>query len=302
MTITDEEIKKLVRAGEIAKKVREEVERIAKPDMKLLELAEIIEKRIIELGGAPAFPVNLGVNEIAAHYTPTINDDTRIPDGAILKIDIGVHVEGYIADTATTITFNPAYEGLLEASRKALEKALENITPGIKANAIGKVIEETITSMGYKPIKNLSGHSIDRYQIHSGKSIPNYHDLFSRWSFTDGVYAIEPFATDGAGYVREGPIVTIYSLKETRLKGRITLQEKMLYQRVWDERKTLPFCERWYVNATRSIEGLRTILKLMYSHGLLIVYPVLIERAGGMVAQFEHTFIISGRDVIITTV
>lgn len=301
MTITDEEIKKLIRAGEIAKRVREEAERVAEPGMKLLELAGIIENKIIELGGAPAFPVNLSINEIAAHYTPIINDDTRIPDGAILKIDIGVHIDGYIADTATTITFNPAYEGLLEASRKALGKALENIAPGVKANTIGKIIEETITSMGYKPIKNLTGHSIGHYQIHSGKSIPNFHDLFSRWSFTDGVYAIEPFATDGAGYVREGAIATIYSLRKTRLRGRITPQEKLFYQRVWDERKTLPFCERWYRNVARSIEGLRTTLKLMYSHGLLIIYPVLIEKAGGMVAQFEHTFIISGKDVIITT-
>ena len=146
----DEEIKKLKEAGRIAKIVREEAAKIAKPGMKLLELAELIEKRIRELGGEPAFPVNLSLNEVAAHYTPVVDDKITIPDNSILKIDIGVHVDGYIADTATTVTFNPALEGLVEATSRALEKALEVVKPGIRANEIGKVIEETIKNVVMK--------------------------------------------------------------------------------------------------------------------------------------------------------
>lgn len=300
MPLTDEAISKLLKAGEIAKRVREDAARTAKPGMKLLDLAEYIEKRIKELGGEPAFPVNLSINEVAAHYTPVINDDTIIPDNAVLKIDIGVHVEGYIADTAVTVSFNPVYEGLLEASRRALEKALEIIEPGMRVNKIGKIIEETITSLGYKPIRNLSGHSIDRYLIHSGKSIPNYNDLFTRWKLEDGVYAIEPFATNGAGLVKDGSVATIYSLMP-RKKARITIHEKKLFDKIWGERRTLPFCERWYIELFDSVEGLRSTLRMMHKHGILYVYPILVERGGGLVSQFEHTFIINGKEVIITT-
>ncbi len=298
--LNDEEVDKLLEAGRIARIVREEAAKTARPGMKLLKLAEYVEGRIKELGGEPAFPVNLSINEVAAHYTPVINDEIVIPDEAVLKIDLGVHVDGYIADTAVTVSFNSLYEGLLEASRQALENALSILRPGLRANEIGKTIEDTIKSMGYKPIKNLTGHSIGRWLIHSGMSIPNYNDRFARWRLQDGVYAIEPFATDGVGLVREGSIITIYSLIPRR-RMRATARELAIYRRIWTERKTLPFTERWYKDTSSSVEGLRSIFKQMMNHGLLHGYPVLIERGRGMVAQFEHTFIIRGKDVIVTT-
>ncbi len=296
----EEAIKKLLEAGRIARIVREEAARIAKPGMKLLDLAEYVEKRIRELGAEPAFPVNLSINEVAAHYTPLVDDKTVIPDGSVLKIDLGVHVDGYIADTAVTVSFNPIFEGLLEASRNALEKALEVVRPGIRVNEIGKVIEETIKSYGFQPIRNLTGHSIDQYMIHSGRSIPNFNDLFTRWKITDGVYAIEPFATNGVGLVREGGITTIYALKR-KIRGRYTQREAMLYNMIWRQRRTLPFCERWYRDAFPTIEGLRTTLKLMSRHGLIHEYPILIEKSGGMVAQFEHTIIVYRGEIIVST-
>ncbi len=296
----DEEIKKLKEAGRIAKIVREEAAKIAKPGMKLLELAELIEKRIRELGGEPAFPVNLSLNEVAAHYTPVVDDKITIPDNSILKIDIGVHVDGYIADTATTVTFNPALEGLVEATSRALEKALEVVRPGIRANEIGKVIEETIKNMGYKVIKNLSGHSIDRYLIHSGRSIPNYNEIFNRFKLNDGVYAIEPFATNGAGFVKNGHIVTIYSLKG-RIPRNLPLSAKKLVEKIWKERRTLPFCERWYKGLFGSLESLRNTIKILCKKGVFIEYPILVERGYGMVSQHEHTIVIYKGEVIITT-
>ncbi len=297
--LSDEAIDKLIKAGKIAKTVREEAARIVKPGMKLYDLAEHVERRIRELGGEPAFPTNLSINEVAAHYTPLINDELTVPDNAVIKIDIGVHVDGYIADTATTVSFNPIYESLLEATRKALESALAVLKPGIRAKDIGYVIESTIEKYGYKPIRNLTGHSIDRYIIHSGKSIPNFNDIFSRWKLEDGVYAIEPFATNGVGLVKEGDIATIYSIRKKR--GRLTIYEKKLFDRIWNERRTLPFCERWYKDMFSSIDGLRNTIKMLERHGVIISYPILIERSGGTVAQFEHTFIVNGDEIIVTT-
>ncbi len=297
--LDDEAIDKLVRAGRIAKIVREEAAKMVKPGIKLIDLAEHIENRIRELGGEPAFPTNLSINEIAAHYTPVINDETIVPDNAVIKIDIGVHIDGYIADTATTVTFNPVYEPLLEATRKALEAALSILKPGIKAKEIGYIIETTIESYGYKPVRNLTGHSIDRYVIHSGKSIPNFNDIFSRWRLEDGVYAIEPFATNGVGLVKEGKTKTIYSIKKKR--GRLTMYERKLFEKIWSERRTLPFCERWYKDMFSSINGLRNTIKMLERHGVILSYPILIERGGGIVAQFEHTIVVNDDEIIVTT-
>lgn len=296
----DEDIVKMyLKAGEIAKRVREEALSKAKPGMKLLDLAIFIENRIKELGGEPAFPANLSVNHIAAHYTPVLDDKQILSDNDVLKIDIGVHVNGYIADTAATISFNPAYEPLLEASRTALEKALEIIKPGVRANEIGKIIEETIKSFGYKPIKNLTGHSMDQYIIHSGYTIPNYYNRFVRWKFQEGAYAIEPFATTGVGMVKEGNIATIFSLKKVR--GRLSDIEKRIIDSIWKTRRMLPFCERWLTSYSRSIEGVRNILKSLIKKEILYVYPILVERANGLVSQFEHTVLITGKDIIVTT-
>lgn len=298
MPLPSDAVEKLVKAGEIAKRVREESVRLVKPGARLIDIAEAVEKRIRELGGEPAFPVNIGINDIAAHYTPVPGDSSVIPDGSVVKIDIGVHVDGYIADTAITIALNPALEPLLEACRRALEKALEVVKPGVRLGEVGRVVEETITSMGFKPIRNLSGHSIDRYMIHSGVSIPNYRELFSRRTFQEGVYAIEPFSTNGVGLVDESTVVTIYAFKEAR-RARVPGEASSFYARVYSERRTLPFAERWY----HALYGgsLKNILYYLGRSGLLVSYPVLVERGRGLVAQFEHTLVITGSDVVVTT-
>lgn len=297
MPLDEEALTKLIKAGEIAKRTREEAEKLVKPGAKLIELAEHIENRIRELGGEPAFPVNIGINEVAAHYTPVPNDELTIPEGSVVKIDIGVHVDGYIADTATTVALSPAMEPLLEASRRALERALSVVRPGAKLSEVGRVVEETISSMGFKPIRNLSGHSIDRYVIHAGVSIPNYNEFLSRRKFEEGVYAIEPFATNGVGLVKEGGEATIYALRAGK-KPRVP-EAISLYNAIITERRGLPFAERWYV---RKYGGsLRTALFYLNKAGALISYPMLIEQGRGLVSQFEHTVILTEKDVIITT-
>lgn len=290
-----------MKAGEIAKKVRNYAEKYVKPGMKLLDIAERLESLIRELGGEPAFPVNISINEIAAHYTPTINDETTVPENALVKIDIGVHVDGFIADTATSITFNPIHEPLVEASRKALEKALSVIKPDIRAYEIGRIIEETIRSMGFQPIRNLAGHSIDKYVIHSGLSIPNHFDKTASWKLKAGAYAIEPFATTGIGLVKEDSVITILGLKPGKLRVRLSNNEKKVVDFIWSTRRSLPFCERWLKHMFSSVLGLRGVLSSLIRKGMLITYPVLVEKTKGIVSQFEHTILINGKEIIVTT-
>lgn len=299
----EEEISYYVKAGDIAARIREYAEHIIKPGIKVLEFVELIESKIKELGGQPAFPCNVSINYEAAHRTALIGDELVLPDDAVVKIDIGVHVNGYIADTAITVSFNPRYEALLDAVRTALDRALEVIGSGVKFSEVGRVVEETLRSRGFKPIRNLSGHSLDRYIIHAGDSIPNYKEVLSVKKFKPGkAYAIEPFGTDGKGYVEEANLITIYALWKTgKVKG-LTANERTLLEAIRKRFRTLPFSERWLIDVFDGDVGLlRNTLEKLWRRKIMWGYPILVEAGKGMVAQFEHTVIVLEKEVIVTT-
>src|SRR5215208_6820971 len=100
-------------AGRIASRVRENTRNKYLVGNTLFQICESIEADIVSRGGSPAFPVNVSLNEIAAHYTAEPVDQIIVNDGDVLKIDIGVHIHGYIADTAVTISYNSKYNPLV---------------------------------------------------------------------------------------------------------------------------------------------------------------------------------------------
>jgi len=299
---TDDVVKCYLRAGEIAYRVKKNAVKLVKPGSKIIEIAESIEKEIRELGGSPAFPVNISINEIAAHRTPYIGDSEVIPDESVIKVDIGVHVNGYIADTAITVVLDEKLIPLSEAAQGALLKALRSVKPGVKFKEIGRVIENTVRKAGFKVIKNLSGHSLGHYMIHSGEVIPNYNDPFVLGRFKTGrAYAIEPFVTTGKGMVKEvkGKI-QIYSLRRVRGKPLSEPEHKVLSE-IIRRFKTLPFCERWLADIS-SVPDLRKSLASLARKGYLNQYPVLVEVARGLVTQFEETILVThDGSVIVTT-
>ncbi len=300
----DEEIiKKYREAGRIAVLVREEAEKIVEPGALLLDICEKLEKKIVELGGKPAFPLNISINEVAAHYTSPVDDTTTIPYDSVVKIDIGVHVDGYIADTAFTISFSEKWQRLLDAVKDALERALETVKPGVRFAETARVIETSIKKYGYNPIVNLSGHSLSRYRVHAGESIPNIYTPAIPGKYQAGrAYAIEPFGTNGIGVVQEGEIVQIYSLVRWSLKRKLSSETKKILEIIKTDYNTLPFAERWLVGIENDINLLRKTLIRLSRMGFLARYPVLVEKKKGIVAQFEHTVIIVEKsDPIITT-
>jgi len=300
--VEEEVLKKYIEAGRIARIVLEEAAKRVDVGVKLADICEYVERRTVELGGQPAFPCNISVNEVAAHYTPRVGDESIVPEGAVVKLDIGVHVDGYIADTATTIVLDPVYEKLAEATQEALEKALEKIRNRVTFYTVSKTIESVIKNYGYKPIVNLGGHSLDRYVIHAGESIPNAADPLLRGSFQAGkAYAIEPFATTGVGYAEEGDIVTIYALHKTGLRRRLASFEKKVLAYIASRFRTLPFTERWLVKELGHVDKIRVALARLAKMGFLIQYPILVEKSKGIVAQFEHTIVVLEDDIIITT-
>lgn len=288
--------KETIKAGEIAQEVKKYARTLIKKDVPLLEIAEKIEEKINELGGKPAFPTNLSINDVAAHYTPSHDDETKAH--GLLKIDLGVHVDGYIADTAFSLDLEDDEENkkLIKAAEHALENAIKVSVHDIEINQIGKAIQTTIESYDFNPIVNLSGHSIERYELHSGITIPNIDDGRD-YVLEEGTYAIEPFSTTGGGKVYDGRPSGIYVLQDSKNVRSPIAREVLEY--IMEEYKTLPFCSRWLVKkfGTKALLG----LKQLQANGNLHHFDQLTEASHGKVAQAEHTIMVEKNKTQITT-
>ena len=293
-----EALEKYEEAGRIASKVREWMRSVVKEGMRIVKICEEAEEAIRRMGGKPAFPCNVSVNEVAAHYTSPLGDERTIPEGSIVKIDIGVHVDGYIADTAVTVCFNPEYEEMVQTSQIALETAIRTIRPGIFTSELGSKVQRVIESRGFKPISNLTGHQIGRYMIHAGKSLPNVSHVSFRRIREGEVYAIEPFVTtlEAEGKVIEGNEAHIFRfLKRKNPKQR---ESKKLLRFIEKNFRTLPFAKRWLKKYGVLDES--AFMDLLKSR-CLSAYPVFVEASGKYVAQFEHTVYIDKDGPIVLT-
>jgi len=284
---------KYLKAGKIAAEVREESKKLIEPGARLLDIAEAIEKLINNKGADMAFPVNLSINEIAAHYTPLKNDTVFLKETDIIKVDIGVHIDGYIGDTAYSISLDKSKEDLVKASELALENAIKLCKPETKVSEIGHVIRDTIESRGFNPITNLTGHGLERFDLHAKPSIPNI-PVGTEILKQDQVIAIEPFATDGKGFVKDSGSIMIYTLVAPAPVRSETAREVI---KLVADRQRLPFTERWF-NFTPI--KLRLGLHELRQRGVLYDYPMLREESGKFVSQAEHTVIV-GEEPIVTT-
>lgn len=287
-----------IKAGEITREVRKWLLDYVKPGLKYSELCQEIERKIIEFGAKPAFPCGIGVNHVTAHYSPGEEDNSELKEEEVVKIDFGAHIDGYIADTAVTITFNEKYYALLEATEKALEESIKVVKKDLRIGEIGRAINNVANSYGFKVIQNLSGHTLDRYTVHAGKSIPNLYVPNLPSIRKDEVFAIEPFLTlkDGAGYVVEQDRVTIFALIGRKITKNEELDE--LINTIWNDRKTLPFSPRWYEGRYPNIwQALKELQKMK----IVRTYPALIEVTKKPVAQFEHTLSFENKELIILT-
>ncbi|MEK6953227.1 MAG: type II methionyl aminopeptidase [Nanoarchaeota archaeon] len=283
-----------IKSGEICKKAREYGITLVKEGTKLLDIAEKVEEKIKELGGECAFPVDVSLNHIAAHDTPRFNDDRILKNGDVVKLDIGVHVNGKVSDTAVTVEVGTKkYENLIKASEEALDAAIKIIKPGVKLRELGSAIQETIQKYGFSPIINLSGHGVDEYEVHSKPTIPNYDNNDDTELKENMVIAIEPFATDGEGKITEGKPSGIYELineKNTRNNNA-----RKIINFVKERYKTLPFCERWLIKEFGV--GAKLSLLLLEREGIIKQFNILPEIKKGQVSQAERTVIV-GKGVI----
>ena len=290
-----------VQAGKIAGEVRENVRKTDWVGITVFEICEHVENEIKKRGAKCAFPVNTSINEVAAHYTAEPNDPLAIKDDDLVKIDLGAQINGHIADTAVTVCYNAEYDSMVQTAELSLSNAMSMMKVGVKSSDVGRTIEKTIKQMGFLPIANLSGHSLDQYTIHAGKSVPN---IWSIGSFTfneNQAFACEPFVTtgEGLGFVHEGKIKNIFALS-SRKKTKDTDADKML-DYIWQNFNLLPFALRWLTTEWEEKEA-RRLLEILVKKKAVHAYPILVEGNGQRVTQAEHTFIPNETGVTITTI
>lgn len=289
----------LMEAGRIASRVRKEARFEVEVGRPIIEICDFVEKRTRELGGRSAFPCNVDIDKVAAHYTSPVGDELVIPDSSLVKVDIGVHVDGYIADTATTICLNPRLDDMVKAAEAGLDIAIKNLRAGVSSSEIGALIERAIRARGYTPIRNLTGHMMSRYMVHAGKSIPNVSSMPGDMIQEGEVYAVEPFSVppNAAGVVTDGPPSNIYIFQKKRsVKG---LAKRMI-KFIQSQYRTMPFASRWVLRKYPSPEGAEAFSELLRSR-CLYAYPQLVERSQAPVAQAEHTMIITEDGCVVTT-
>jgi len=287
-----EQYEKCREAGEILAQVRDEAAERVEVGVAHLEVAEWAENEIRELGGEPAFPVNISIDEEAAHATPERDDDTTFGE-EMVNLDIGVHVDGWLADTAVTVDLSGQDE-LAAASAEALDAALEVAGPGVDVGQIGAAVEDVIEGYGFNPVVNLTGHGLGHWEQHTAPNIPNREVAQGATLSPGDVVAIEPFATDGRGKVKEGSDEEIFALEhEGNVRDR---NARQVLDQITEEFRTLPFAARW-LDSPRAKMALRRLKQQDIVHG----YPVLQEAEGKFVSQKEHTVIVTESGVEVTT-
>jgi len=298
--LPEDVLEKYRRAGEIASKVREEMKNTTRQGMPIFQICETAEGMIREMGGKPAFPCNVSVNDVAAHYTSPPDDDKVIPKGSLVKIDIGVHVDGYIADTAVTVCFNVEDGDMVKAAEEALETAIKVIRPGVLTSRLGSEIQKVIERHGFKPVSNLTGHQIGHYIIHTGQSLPNVYHFSNNKIQAGKVYAIEPFVTlkEAAGRVENSS--DAYIFRFVRRRSLRQEETNRLLKFIEANFKTLPFAERW-LKEYGFIPQYKSAFSELLNSKCLMAYPVFVEVSGKKVAQAEHTVYMEKDGPVVVT-
>jgi len=277
------------KAGKIASEALDYGVSLIQNGANIREVCDKVDQKVIELGAKPAWPAQVALDSVAAHFTPD-HDDDAVFDNHVVCMDIGAHIDGCVGDNASTVDLSGKHEQLINAAKAALGEAQKALRPGVELCEIGRVIERAIKQHGAIPVKNLSGHGINPWEIHDWPSVPNF-DNGDDTELEEGmVIAIEPFATNGLGFVDEAEQGNIFSLVHKKPVRSPFARDLLKF--IEKEYGPLPFAHRWLVGKFglgKTNLGLRELMRV----GALHSHPPLVEKGGGIVAQFENTFLIT---------
>ncbi|MBD3354019.1 MAG: type II methionyl aminopeptidase [Candidatus Lokiarchaeota archaeon] len=300
----DDIFEKYLKAGRAVAKALDLAEKITRPGAKYLDIAKLVEGEIINSGCELSFPINMSLDEQAAHYSPIIEDPLVVPEHGLIKIDCGSHYKGYIADAAVTIDLGNdggLYEDLINGASEALSNALNIVKPGINVAKLGEEIHRTMQKYNVKPVSNLGGHGLDAYSLHTGLFIPNTGGGMHNDKLELGkAYACEPFSTNGVGRIKNGKEITIFEVQNTKKKN-MKLTERSIAQKFRDKFGSLPFSPR-AIDFIKGKQRINDVVDKFLRKRVLRGYNVFVEVGGGIVAQKEHTFIVTKDGAHITTI
>ncbi|MBI4919496.1 type II methionyl aminopeptidase [archaeon] len=283
-------------AGRIAKEALEYGKSLIEKGAVMREVCEKTDQKIIQLGAKPAWPTQIGNNYVAAHYTPDFEDNGVFND-ELVCLDVGANLNGCIGDNACTVDLSGKYEKLINSAKEALNEAIKMCIPGMRTGEIGGKIQEVINKHGFSPVRNLSGHGLNKWVIHDTPKIPNYDDG-SKIKLVEGqIIAIEPFATTGTGLVEEAGQTNIFALENS--KPVRTPFAREILQFVENNYKNLPFTTRWLIQ--KFGKGKTSLaLRELTQKGILTQHPPLVEKTKGMVAVWEHTILVGKEPKVLT--
>ncbi len=284
-----EQLEKWREAGKIAAEALKYGQSLIKKGAIIKEVCDAVDKKILELGGKPAWPTQIGLNHVAAHYTPDPDDNTTFND-ELVCMDVGAHIDGCIGDCALTVDLSGKHQKFLTAVQEALDEAIKLVKPGIEVREIGKKICEVIEKHGLNPIRNLGGHGIEEFEIHASPKIPNFDDDNTAKIEKDKIYAIEPFATDGRGMVKESERVNLFTLTDVKpVRSQFAREILNCIEENFDE---LPFTTRW-LSEKFGLVKTNLALRELERLDCLDKHPPLVEESKGLVAQWEKTIYVN---------
>jgi len=217
-----------------------------------------------------------------------------------MKVDFGVHVNGWIVDSAWTLTFDPVYDNLLAAVRDGTNTGIKEAGIDVRMSDIGAAIQEAMESYEVelngqtypvKCIRNLNGHDIVQNSIHGGKSVPIVKGGDQTKMEEGEVFAIETFGSTGKGYVRDDLETSHYAKKPDAPNVSLRVSSARTLLNVINKNfGTLPFCRRYLdrLGQDKYLLGLNNLV----SSGIVEAYPPLVDIKGSYTAQFEHTILL----------
>lgn len=284
------------KAGKIGHEALMYGKSLIKPGVKLLDVAEKVENFIRDHGAQPAFPVNLSINEIAAHYSPVINDKLTFKKNHVVKIDVGANYKSCLADNAATVDLSGKYSDLVDAVEQSLNAAIKAVKPGVYTSDIGKAIEETLLIRGYQPIRNLGGHQMEENNLHAGLFIPNQDDETKIKIKKGMILAIEPFAAKKSEWIKDKGDATILSIENHNAIYNYSPE----FLDIINNYKFTPFTLRWLNNQSDNFETWLNPITDLDKKGQIHGYRQLVSEKGDVVVQAEHTIFVDDEAIILT--
>jgi methionyl aminopeptidase len=264
--------------------------KLVKPGASLLDVAVASEKYLADIGYSPAFPINLSINQRAAHYTPTFEDMTLFGENDVVKVDFGAEKNGILGDGALTVDLSGNHSEMIDAAENALEAAISKVKVGVEVREIGREIERVVSSAGFSPIRNLGGHGIGVNELHEGVFIPNYDNGDTTRLEEGQTVAIEPFVTDGKGMVRDEAVCEIYTfVGHAGVRSPVARNVLAEIEKSYGQN---PFAARWLARIAGSKFGLYASMSELVRVGAIEPNPVLIESGNGIVTQAEAELVV----------